>query len=71
MSLTLERVNAEVKRRADVVGIVPNEAAVVHLVGAILLEQNDGWAIQRRYVRLETFTAMDDATPVSLPAAVA
>ena len=67
----LERVNGEIKRRADVVGIFPNEAAVVGPVGAILLEQNDEWAIQRRYLSLETFTAMDDATPVRLPATLA
>jgi putative transposase len=67
----LERVNGEVKRRADVVGIFPNEAAVTRLVGAILLEQNDEWAIQRRYLSLETFTAMDDGGAVRLPATVA
>jgi transposase-like protein len=64
----LERLNGEIKRRADVVGIFPNEAAVVRLIGALLLEQNDEWATQRaRYMTLETIAPMSDTTLVSLP----
>ena len=46
----------------------PNETAVVRLVGALLLEQNDEWATTRRYMSLETLGAVSDNTPVSLPA---
>ena len=65
----LERLNGEIKRRTEVVGIFPNEDAIVRLVGAILLEQNDEWAVQRaRYMTLETITSMRDDPAVSLPA---
>jgi putative transposase len=64
----LERVNCEIKRRTDVVGIFSNEDAVTCLVGAILLEQNDEWAVQRRYMSLETLAPISDAPNVSLPA---
>ncbi len=67
----LERVNGEIKRRTNVVGIFPNEAAITRLVGAILLEQNDEWAVQRRYMSLETLAPVSDAPTVSLPAVAA
>ncbi len=54
----LERLNGEIKRRTNVVGIFPNEAAITRLVGAILLEQNDEWAVQRRYMTLETLNSV-------------
>ncbi len=66
---SLERLNGEVKRRTDVVGIFPNDEAIYRLDGAILMEQNDEWAVQRaRYMTLETITALSDDGVVSLPA---
>jgi hypothetical protein len=54
----IERLNKEVKRRTNVVGIFPNEAGVRRLVGAVLLEQNDEWQLQHRYLTLETMAGM-------------
>jgi putative transposase len=64
----LERLNGEIKRRTEVVGIFPNEAAITRLVGAILLEQNDEWAVQRsRYITLESIAPIGDDPLISLP----
>ena len=68
----LERLNGEVKRRTEVVAIFPNEAAITRLIGAILLEQNDEWAVQRaRYMTLETIAPLSEDPIVKLPAVTA
>ena len=57
----LERLNKEVKRRADVVGIFPNEDSILRLIGAVLFEQNDDWQSQHRYMMVEAFSQIDTA----------
>jgi putative transposase len=63
----LERLNKEVKRRADVVGIFPGEASIVRLIGAVLLEANDEWQLQHRYMQVE---AMAELLPPLIEAEV-
>ena len=66
----LERLNAEIKRRTDVVGIFPNDASITRLVGALLLEQNDEWQLQRRYMQLEGLQTLSDNQTARLSAVV-
>ena len=62
------RLNGDIKPRPEVVGIFPNDHAILRRVGAFLLEQNDEWAVQRsRYMTLETIATMSDDPLISLP----
>jgi putative transposase len=64
----LERLNAEIKRRTNVVGIFPNDNAITRLVGAMMLEQNDEWSLTRRYMQLEGLQTLSDTVPTRLSA---
>ena len=66
----LERLNAEIKRRTDVVGIFPSDSSITRLVGALLLEQNDEWQLNRRYMQLEGMEAVSDNQRPRLSAVV-
>jgi putative transposase len=67
----LERLNKEVKRRADVVGIFPSESSITRLIGAVLLEANDEWQLQHRYMQVEAMAELGspaaDAEPAQIP----
>jgi putative transposase len=67
----LERLNKEVERRADVVGIFPNQASITRRIGAVLLKQNDQWLLQGRSIQIEEMAELTpppiDADPAKLP----
>lgn len=66
----LERLNAKVKRRTNIVGIFPNEGAIIRLVGAMMMEQNDEWSLQRRYMQLEGLQSLSENQSARLSAVI-
>ena len=67
----LERLNKEVKRRSDVVGIFPNEGSIIRLIGAVLLEANDEWQLQHRYMQTEAMAELTPPLIDAVPAQIA
>ena len=67
---TLERLNKEVKRRANVVGIFPNEGSIMRLIGAVLMEQNEEWQLQHRYMPQHTMSEPTSETTALAPLAL-
>jgi len=63
----IERLNKEVKRRADVVGIFPNEGSIIRLIGAVLLEANDEWQTQHRSMQIEAMAELIPPTVDAMP----
>ncbi|MDN0081752.1 transposase, partial [Crenobacter sp. SG2305] len=59
----LERLNKEIKRRANVVGIFPNEGSIRRLIGAVLMEQNEEWQLQHRYMPQHTMAEPAEGMP--------
>ena len=66
----IERLNKEVKRRADVVGIFPNEGSIIRLIGAVLLEANDEWQTQHRYMQTEPMAELMATSADAQPAQI-